>query len=665
MEDYFYTIEVATNPFWMTRREGWNGESIELVIRDDDPDGIGSVESETCGLPVVHSVDGSTTAYPVGSPVTLVNTYDLLDSDSPWWVPFDGTADYYSLMLWHFTMEAGSEHLVLNERPEEFSYTFNRDETFLYESTPHAAGEIFTPAYSRPRPGTELKPVSEIFEAQGKADFMASLALAAYRLAGDEVQADRINDWSVAGYNAYTNVAEQIRLLDGTDLCMEPGTFGGSIPPVGPDYPFDRNGLKDGIFTSGNAAALVGRSADALFLAFRGTNDAATVEANWWDALSGTTPDIADWDNKSDHYAHYEHLLERLIAYADDPDNGIEKVFVTGHSLGAAMAEKLTDAWTSSKVETMTFASPGYGFDDDGAEDRQSNIWIDGDPILAATAFADNEGDENVIYHNMTPATGLSDTANLHSMTLYRAMMQFFEDAGWADRVFTGKVHGVDYDSFFVHADMAATHDAFDIWTIGTAADRIAGSMDSDFILAGRNADKVLARAGRDHVEGGHGADILKGQAGFDVLLGEGGRDRLIGGRGNDRLAGGNGKDILYGGEKTDTLIGGLKADRFVFRDTSDSPSFRKADRIVDFNSTQGDRIILKAIDAKADAPGNDAFTFIGRDGYSDTSGELRYVLRPAKDKTVILGDTDGDGRSDLVIAMDGLQLLHASDFIL
>ena len=39
------------------------------------------------------------------------------------------------------------------------------------------------------------------------------------------------------------------------------------------DSRYPLTGLENGVYTDGNAAALIGRSADALFVSFRGTND--------------------------------------------------------------------------------------------------------------------------------------------------------------------------------------------------------------------------------------------------------------------------------------------------------------------------------------------------------------------------------------------------------
>ncbi|MFN9173937.1 MAG: hypothetical protein ACK58N_05330 [Synechocystis sp.] len=91
----------------------------------------------------------------------------------------------------------------------------------------------------------------------------------------------------------------------------------------------------------------------------------------------------------------------------------------------------------------------------------------------------------------------------------------------------------------------------------------------------------------------------LKGIAGNDVLTGSEQRDILIGGEGNDQLFGQGGVDKLYGeggndfldgGKGLDFLYGGSGADAFVWR------SGDGTDRIMDFNSTEGDLFVIDKI---------------------------------------------------------------------
>ncbi|NEP43739.1 MAG: hypothetical protein F6K35_32750, partial [Okeania sp. SIO2H7] len=91
--------------------------------------------------------------------------------------------------------------------------------------------------------------------------------------------------------------------------------------------------------------------------------------------------------------------------------------------------------------------------------------------------------------------------------------------------------------------------------------------------------------------------DRLKGGAFNDTLIGGGGGDTLIGGGGSDRLHGGKGSDIIIGGQGEDTLIGGGGSDRFVF---NTGKKFPQKDRIVDFDSSENDDILLDKSTFKA-----------------------------------------------------------------
>jgi Ca2+-binding RTX toxin-like protein len=80
-----------------------------------------------------------------------------------------------------------------------------------------------------------------------------------------------------------------------------------------------------------------------------------------------------------------------------------------------------------------------------------------------------------------------------------------------------------------------------------------------------------------------------------DVINGQGGNDTLYGLSGNDLLRGGIGNDTLIGGRGNDYLVGGAGADYFSFGTSSDVRQFSALgrDTIADFNSLEGDRIVL------------------------------------------------------------------------
>jgi hypothetical protein len=144
--------------------------------------------------------------------------------------------------------------------------------------------------------------------------------------------------------------------------------------------------------------------------------------------------------------------------------------------------------------------------------------------------------------------------------------------------------------------------------------------------------EKFVGDGEANKLKGGIGADYLKGNGGKDTLVGQDGDDILLGGRGADKLTGGKG------------------ADSFLFK-TGDSGATKKlADVVRDF--AKADTLDLSRWDADATKKGDQAFDFIGRGKFGGEAGELRFVRDEAK--TWIEGDTDGDGKADFLIRLDG-----------
>ena len=141
------------------------------------------------------------------------------------------------------------------------------------------------------------------------------------------------------------------------------------------------------------------------------------------------------------------------------------------------------------------------------------------------------------------------------------------------------------------------------------------------------------------------------------------GNDRITGGSGNDRLEGFAGNDILNGRLGADRLFGGSGADKFTFKSVRDSSTDLGRDTIYDFSVSQKDKIDLSAIDARTDASGNQAFSFIGTAAFSGKAGELRYEKAPSD--TYISGDVNGDQVADFTIRLDDRLTVTKSYFML
>jgi serralysin len=123
----------------------------------------------------------------------------------------------------------------------------------------------------------------------------------------------------------------------------------------------------------------------------------------------------------------------------------------------------------------------------------------------------------------------------------------------------------------------------------------------------------------------------------------------LYGTAGNDTINGNGGRDTLWGNAGNDT---------FVF----DTALEANGDTVSDFVHG-ADRINLKGIDANTRATGDQAFTFIGAQGFHKVVGELKSYQ--SSGNTYLAGDVNGDGYADFTIKALGTDTFDNVDFLL
>jgi hypothetical protein len=221
-------------------------------------------------------------------------------------------------------------------------------------------------------------PAAELFNARGHYRLYADLSYAAYALANHELCARRKNNLDrMAGYQLDDLVASGLQPLEYGDFASYKG-FDALRPKLSKDD-FRRRGLFNGIYVDGNAAVLLMRSADALFIAFRGTNDRHGTDS----LVENRSPDTKSWLDMEEHYSHFADLTPLLAAYVADSSKGISSIYVTGHSLGGAMAQIFIQRSASRLVlvEGTTFASPGFKRESFDPEPSVHNFWIAGDAL--------------------------------------------------------------------------------------------------------------------------------------------------------------------------------------------------------------------------------------------------------------------------------------------
>lgn len=178
----------------------------------------------------------------------------------------------------------------------------------------------------------------------------------------------------------------------------------------------------------------------------------------------------------------------------------------------------------------------------------------------------------------------------------------------------------------------------------------------------------LIGTALSDILQGTVSADYMSGYAGSDRLTGGDGSDGISGGVGNDTINADLGNDRIIGGAGADRMNGGAGMDRFIYLAVADSvATVAGRDMIAGFYHGS-DRIDLSAIDANPFVSGNQAFTFIGAEGFAASGASAAAQLHwsgAGASGIIVAADLNGDGTADMQILLTGIAAVTAADFIL
>ncbi|MBU0501404.1 MAG: VWA domain-containing protein [Gammaproteobacteria bacterium] len=323
------------------------------------------------------------------------------------------------------------------------------------------------------------------------------------------------------------------------------------------DYVSDSNRFyfSDGYFANNNAAAMVAVRGDSLVISFRGTNDNTGVLDGAFNI--GYEFDSDHWAGKGDHYRLMTPLVQSIKDYVLDSSNGISKVYVTGHSLGGAMATAyLIDserggnylAANGKTVQGISFAAPDFASPgsrlDAGIE--YFRVEMSGD-VVPDTGFITDPGSQINLVISYADKYA-------HGMALYQAATSHAVNMGLLgspDIVMEGLdslpiiMDGFDnartpQDSWAI--DGKIVYDDFRVVHVGERAARLTGD-----VLDGEGDDDVIV--GTDF------NDILAGDA-WGSKLGT-----------DDLFFIGKGQDTVYGDQQKDD-DGGTDAVAYKFSET-------------------------------------------------------------------------------------------------
>jgi probable HAF family extracellular repeat protein len=420
-------------------------------------------------------------------------------------------------------------------------------------------------------PSTSLTKTSKAFEdAGGKDALLAKLANAAYDLAPDEptkvqnplLPEDLVtaNDTSPTGHTDYMNLGQSLQWLNANDLPVTPSGSSTLDPFI--------TGFRGGVYTNGPASPLVGRTDDALFISFRGTNDDPSGKPDLAAIADGLSPTfdegywfknpILDSEGMTDYYNLYKPLLDELKSYITDSANSanpIVHIYVTGHSLGAAMAEHYMEdteyvGSTDNRFEAVTFSNTGFEGTQNANDSRITNVLVQGDPAAETQLSAyvgihyGVVGDTYLVQNLDTTSPDPFSTTptldpSLHSMELYESVVKLISGLA-AVPPFSGgnPIPATELSSNGVQDTVTLPINiSYDIlgWHTSLQSGILQGTSGDDLLIAG---------PGLDALGGSSGADRLYGNAGDDVLVGNSGNDAIDGGTGINTA--------VYSGRSTD-----------------------------------------------------------------------------------------------------------------
>lgn len=266
-----------------------------------------------------------------------------------------------------------------------------------------------------------------------------------------------------------------------------------------------------GYFTNANAATFVARCGDTAIISFRGTNDLSA--------------DPADWANMQGHYALLDAFINVFDSYVNNAANGINKVYVTGHSMGGALAINYMSLHAGARYESIVFAAPPFtekpvlgvipNRREFASDSRLTQIEISGDPVPMSHEIGISQprpghvivfsGDATMDRPDNISVPILPDyqarEAN-HKLGYYQQIIKNLDAVGW-DKI----INSAGSQNVLIGgAQNGSTYTA----------------IQGNDILIESNADKF------------HNHTILYGGMGNDALTGKNGNDVLYGGTGND-----------------------------------------------------------------------------------------------------------------------------------
>ncbi|OAV56179.1 calcium-binding protein [Rhizobium sp. WYCCWR10014] len=379
-------------------------------------------------------------------------------------------------------------------------------------------------------------------------------------------------------------------------------------------------------------------------------------------------------------------IYELLDAYSDPQGTNQEKHFGLFHldysaKPAATAIHNLTEILADDGAQKASFSAGTLNYSIDGLpssarslltekSDGSYQIIIWNEPDIwnqssdtaiqaATTAVKVNLGTSFgsvKVFDPLTGTTAIKSLSNVSSLTVnvvdHPVIIDIEGGSASTPPPATGHIYGGTGNDIFTVSSPSQIVDESRGGGTDTVRASISFSLADQKHTVGMIENLTLTGTANLSATGNNTANILTGNDGNNFLNGGKGNDRLIGGLGNDKLIGKIGADVLTGG-------GG--GDSFVFDVT---PSNTSVDKIVDFSSAAGDKLVFD----------DGIFTGLKPSSFSAENFVLGTKALEADDKLIydqasgILSyDADGSaaGGAIHVADLDNSAALHFKDLLL
>ncbi|TAL41378.1 MAG: hypothetical protein EPN89_19110 [Methylovulum sp.] len=390
----------------------------------------------------------------------------------------------------------------------------------------------------------------DIFRENGEYTTLAEWANAAY------YQKDNTSTTS-GEYLSYAQLkADGFTFLSSKDLNLTTGNFNytnafGIKTTV--SYSFSDEGLTDnnaelGLYQCLNSSAVVGRTTDALFLSFTGSEE-----------LLDFTDDVR-FGGIRDHYKQFKPLIYDINTYLTNHAE-IKDVYVTGHSLGGAMVEAFMKNHPGTQFHGVTFEGAPYSrLPNVSSDARLTQLEFAGDLVPDAgfnTGYVVSIEDADKI--SLTDIWDNQLFFSYHYMGLSYKLAQLLDSGAItikAESSLLGEVISLPVDTatstFGEGNDQITFATAAQAAVLGLKMLINVTTLSPTGVLTG--ALEILDSAKNLWSSATAGKETIYSFAGNDTVYGGEFSDVIYGGTGNDNLAGGFSDDVVYGGEGNDIL---------------------------------------------------------------------------------------------------------------